>query len=1108
MSRAKVSLILCLSAAAAAVASPQEPQDSSGFTVSAKRVEAHEEARGKVAYLEGEVTVSRGGATLVGDRGIYYESEGLAIIFGGVTGVDDGSTIACDTLKYFRDTDVAVLVGDAAYADSAGTTTADVIEVYRRQRLAVAAGTATASDVDGTTELTAGRIIYDFDRREGRASDGPVLRTFTEDGEPDATLAALVIEFDRRADRIIAMGDATVEREDVTATARVAVIEGEDDHMLLTGDPVVRQGEDTLTGGRILVFARDGEISRVVATADARASYHVEGDEPGEPPERGHVRGDTLTMFFQDGEPILTTVRGRASSEHAAGSAGEKNTVSSRAIDVMFTDGEIMRVVFRGAASGAYTFVAEEEAEEGTSEEAAADRAGAFAGAPAESLSLETVSYAAERIDYYVARNRIVLSEHARVEYKETALEAGEVVFDPDEQVLSASKSPDLFEKGERLVGAGLAYDLDRRAGTVAEGVTTFEDGLYYGERIARESDGTLIVHGGVYTTCSDPEPHYRLVSHRMKIYLDDKVVAKPVILYLGKVPVLALPFYVFPIRKERHSGFLIPQIELGITGEGGRFIRNFGYYWAPSEYWDVTVWGDYYELTKWIGHLEGRYKIRYVLSGNFETSFAEELLNNKRRWDLKVSHRQELGRHWTAGASGDFRSDAAYATDSYQTIEESVNRSLHSQLWVRGRWSGLSVGVTLDRREELDQDIVSELLPKIDVTGSQRPLFDVDDEAEGLRKWLGTLSYSWDARAVNDRDRLGDDSDVHQGVGVGASVRSSGKVLGWLNLSPRLNARQNWYDRDKLGREFASRFTYDAGFSTGTTVYGTFYPGLGPIEGVRHIVEPSASFSWAPEFDRYFDENGSDVFPSFSGFGGTPRARKAVSFSLVNKLQLKLKSGEDVRKLDNLLRLSVSSTYDFKKDERRWSDLISRLEIRPGSVFSIRWDTRHDPYDGSIQRSSVTTGIELTGAPAVSAFEPWEDRIAGSGGSPVDQLRRELAQRTSADRPGGRPWSASATFRYSRGADPDNATYWGDGRLAWSVTPNWRLNYSIHYDLTEQEVASQEYTIYRDLHCWEAQLTRRYYNEEWQYYFRINVKALPEIQAEAGQKSIARGVR
>jgi lipopolysaccharide assembly outer membrane protein LptD (OstA) len=1105
VTRASIGLVICLAAAAAQTppVSAQEPQEPTGFTITANSVEGREGPRGNVITLEGEVTVSRGGATVTGDHGLFYESEGLAVVFGNVAGVDDGSTIACDTLKYFRDTDLAVLIGDASYSDTAGVTTARVIEVHRRERVAVAVGDAAARDHDGTTDLTAGRIIYDFDRREGRASDTPVLTTFTDDGEPDATLTGVVIEFDRRRDRVTAMGGPRIEREDVSATARVVVIEGDDDHIVLTGEPVVHRGDDVLTGERILVFATDGELSRVVATVGARASYHIVNEEPEAPAERGHVGGDTLTMYFESGEPILTTVRGGATSEHLVGSLGERNSVASRTIDVMFTDGEIARVVFGGSAVGAYTFVVDEE---GAGEVRIHD--GEAGEAPPDSVALETVAYAAERIDYYVARNRIVLTDRARVDYKQTTLTAGEIIYDPDDQVLTAADGPDLFEDTDRLIGVDLAYDLDRRAGTVTEGVTRFEDGLYYGEHIARQEDGALRVRKGVYTTCSAPEPHYRISAHRMKIYLDDKVVAKPVILYLGRVPVLALPFYVFPIRKERHSGFLIPQIELGIAGERGRFIRNFGYYWAPSDYWDVTVWGDYYEQTKWIGHLEGRYKIRYVLSGSLETSFMEELLNNKRRWDLKVRHRQEIGRNWTAGASGDFRSDAAYATDSYQTIQESVNRSLHSQLWLRGRWSGLSAGVTLDRREELDQDVVSELLPKVDVSGSQRPIFPSDDGAQGVRKWLETLSYSWSGRAVNDRDRTGDDTLVRQGLGVGASVRSSGKVLGWLNLSPRLNVLSNWYDRDKAGREFPWRLTYDAGVSAGTTVYGTFYPRLGPLDGVRHIIEPSTSFSWVPSFDRYFDEEGRDLFPTFAGFGGTPRERKAISFSLVNKLQLKLKRGEAIRKLDNLLRLSMSSSYDFKKEERRWSDLTSRFEFRPGPALSLRWDTRHDPYDGSIQNSSVTVGLDLSGSSSPVSLTPWEDRVAVSGTSPIDELRRELDERARVDRPGDRPWGASATVRYSRGADAASSTIWADGRLAWSLTPGWRLNYSVHYDLKEQEVASQEYTIYRDLHCWEAHFSRRYYNDEWQYYFRINVKALPEIQAEAGRKHIARSVR
>ena len=1097
-----------------ALAAPDEPGPDQ-FMITAERVEAEEGPRGRVVRLTEDVTITRLGTTLRGARGIYYEAEGRAVIFGNVTGEDDGRTIRCDTLDYFLDTDVVFLRGNASYSDTSGTTTADRIHMLREENVAVCRGNVRSRDGDATFELLAGSLVYDFDTGEGRASREPVLSIYDDEGARDAKLTADVIEFSTTTDAIRAFGGVTMEREDITARARTSSLV-RDGGIVLMGDPFVQQGEDGLTGDLIRISTDDGEVSRVVSIGNARATYHIEADEPGEESSRGVVSGDTLTMFMDEGQPVLTTVRGKAESEHHVGGSGERNFVTSDAIDLLFAEGRIKRVTCRGQASGTYSFPREGEGEgaapaeplDALTSEAPADSLDApTIGAPADSLTLEAIVYHSDEINYYVVRNRIVLTGAARIDYQSTVLLADEIMFDPGEQVLEASGNPDLREEADRLVGAHLAYDLKGKVGSIDDGVTAFEDGLYYGDHIVREEDGTLRVHRGTYTTCSDPEPHFSLVSHRMKIYVNDKVIAKPVILYIGKIPVLALPFYVFPIRKERHSGFLLPQLELGITEGEGRFVRNFGYYWAPSDYWDASVWADYYEQTKWIGHVETRYKRRYALSGNVRASFMEELLYNRRRWDLKFSHRQELGRVWTAGASGDFRSDATYASDSNQNIQESVNRSLHSQLWIRGRWSSRSLGVTLDRREQLDTDTVSELLPKIDVTATQQPLVGPERELPGYASWLKKVTLGWSARAVNDRDRVGDETVVHQGVGVNGSLRGTGKLLGWLNLSPRFTFRQDWYDRDKSGTRFPGRFTYGAGLSARTTIYGTFFPEKLGLSALRHIVEPSASFSWTPEFTEYFHDSGLDRFYSFSGFGSTPRSKRSVSLSIVNKLQAKLGSGESERKIDNLVRLSTSTSYDLKKDDLPWSDLVTGLEVRPGPAVSMRWSARHDAYDGAMKNSSVTATVNLRGRSSEVSAEPWEDRIVQTD-SPAEQLRRELAAQSTGSLPGGKAWDGSLTFRYSRGADPANASYWIDGGLAFSPSRHWRLNYSLHYDLDEREVASQEYTIYRDLHCWEAQFTRRYYNGEWQYYFRISVKALPEIKAETGKRFIQRAVR
>jgi hypothetical protein len=485
-----------------------------------------------------------------------------------------------------------------------------------------------------------------------------------------------------------------------------------------------------------------------------------------------------------------------------------------------------------------------------------------------------------------------------------------------------------------------------------------------------------------------------------------------------------------------------------------------------------------------------------------------EETLDGSRRWDLTLDHRQELGRNWTAGASGDFRSDATYAADANQSIQESLNRSLHSQLWLRGRWSGLTTGVTLDRREELDEGTVSELLPKVEVSGGQRPLLSVPEGTGGVRGLLGRVSYGWDARAVNDRRRDEDGTAVHQGLGVGLNLRATARPLGWLSLSPNASVTQNWYDRDRRGGRFPSRLTYSAGVSASTTIYGTFLPRLGKLEGVRHIIEPSASYSWVPDFERYFDE-GTDRFYAFSGFGSTPRAREAVTVSLVNKLQLKLADGGQVRKLDGFLRLSTSSAYDLRAEGERWSDVVTRAELRPGDALSVSWDARHDPYTGGLGGSTITATLNLSGERAGTADRPSEPASEPGGtGSALEGLRQTVEARAAADAPALRPWDASLTLRYARGASPGSETYWADASVAFSPTARWRVNWDVHYDLEEGEVASQEYAVHRDLHCWEAQFVRRYYAGEWEYHFRINIKALPDIQLETGQKSLAGPMR
>jgi hypothetical protein len=174
----------------------------------------------------------------------------------------------------------------------------------------------------------------------------------------------------------------------------------------------------------------------------------------------------------------------------------------------------------------------------------------------------DKVEYEAGRITFEVPKNRIRLEDKAHLVYQDLSLRSPEVVFDSKKQVFEAHGNPMLEDRGDTLTGESLAYDLAARKGAVYGARTRYETGWYTGKKIRRLGESVLDVQGATYSTCNLLHPHYAFESNRMKIYLKDKIIARPVVLEVRGIPLLALPFYVFPIRSDRLSGIIVPQLQ------------------------------------------------------------------------------------------------------------------------------------------------------------------------------------------------------------------------------------------------------------------------------------------------------------------------------------------------------------------------------------------------------------------------------------------------------------------------------------------------------------------------------------------------------------------
>jgi lipopolysaccharide assembly outer membrane protein LptD (OstA) len=208
-------------------------------------------------------------------------------------------------------------------------------------------------------------------------------------------------------------------------------------------------------------------------------------------------------------------------------------------------------------------------------------------------------------------QNKIYLQGNAKIVYQEMTLEAEKILIDQKNHYLYAEGivdtvdslgnpvykgAPVFTEQGEEpIYGNTLYYDFQTKRGKINYGKTKMSPGYYRGQNINKISDKTMLVKDGYFTSCEYIDnPHFYFRSNKMRAMVNDRMIAQPVYLYIADVPVFVIPFGVFPNKRGRHSGLIVPNY--GESSYGGRFLKNMGYYWVPSDYFDATFLADFYD--------------------------------------------------------------------------------------------------------------------------------------------------------------------------------------------------------------------------------------------------------------------------------------------------------------------------------------------------------------------------------------------------------------------------------------------------------------------------------------------------------------------------------
>jgi len=705
-----------------------------------------------------------------------------------------------------------------------------------------------------------------------------------------------------------------------------------------------------------------------------------------------------------------------------------------------------------------------------------------------------------DNVEYSTETQEVVAQGNVEIIYEGSKLTCKKLTVNTRTKQGVAEGNARLEDDRGIIEGERITYDFQAKTGTVID--AGFRANPYFGKarKIERLGETEFIARYGHITTCSFDKPHYRIASKQMSVLPGDKIQTKHDVLYLGSFPLLYLPRFNHVLEDPMMHVRVMP----GKSKDWGPYVLSAWKY-SFTDYISGRVYLDYRSK---LGLAEGfgaNYTTPYLGRGDFKfyyskekpdkndlyagaerTEFQRYLVRWRHKWDIAdqtkfISEFYKIGdeRRKYYDLNNNILKD--YFFREYEKDSQPLSYALfhHS-------FGYSSVDVLAQKRVNHWYDQLDKLpeirytLPNVKL-GDTPLYFENNSVFTSFNKKASTSPVSADDISVTRLDII--------------NKLSLPMKLAFVEFTPFVKDRQVVYDKGADGKSLPVNTIFYAGADLSTKFYRIFnvktnFLGLN-LNGLRHIITPTAGYSYnhAPTISnsnlKYIDN--VDLLTSSN----------SVKLGLSNKLQAKRMDSEGKETTFDLLDVNISTSYAFtphiiygtreyyqendillqetdtsrkKKAGASFSDIFLKYKILPYSWLRIEGDATYkhsgmegDPdFENFNHFSKVNYDINFDFAP---------ERSFGIG------------QRY--ERKGGNQVTAS---------------------FNWRLNPKWRFAIYQRYNIksytdssnafVEKGSLEQQFTISRDLHCWEVDLTlNNKKNDGSGIYVVFRLKAFPEAE-------------
>lgn len=635
-------------------------------------------------------------------------------------------------------------------------------------------------------------------------------------------------------------------------------------------------------------------------------------------------------------------------------------------------------------------------------------------------MDAEVTYSARDSIKIRVKEKMIYLYGEAQVNYKSMEIKAEHIQIDFEDNVMyavyvldSSGKKigkPHFKDDDDEMTTDSMRYNFKSKKGIIYGLVTEQGGGLVYGDIVKKDAEDNMYIGHARYTTCTDTShPHFYIMTNKMKIIPQKKIVSGPAAFYVQDVPTpLVLPFGFFPITQGQTSGLIMPNY--GYSNDRGYFLRNGGYYFGISDRVDLALTGDIYANGSWRAQATSFYAKRYKYSGNLNLSYAINKNNEPEdpdffkssdflfNWTHQMDNRARPKTNFSANVQ--LGSSSYLRTNSYNP-NDIVTNTMNSSVNYSRAFNFANLTATARHTQNTNTGAVDVTLPDVNFDVFRFFPFRGKNYSSANSKFYQDIGVTY-STAFRNQVSTGDSNfftpqtleNMQYGMNHRTGVSGNFKLFKFIAFSPGASYNEYWYFQStqksyndtaqEVVTDTLYQFTrgYDYNFSASfrTMVYGMYQVNGKKVSAIRHVMTPNISFSYRPDFSEkkygfYQDvvaqnSQGEDtVVATYSkferGIFGGPGGGKSglVTFSLGNNIEMKVRDEKDTatgfRKVKILDVFNFATSYNLLADSNQLAPLVVELRTVIFKYFNLQYNTTFDFYgyhdDGRGTKSKQT---------------------------------------------------------------------------------------------------------------------------------------------------------